>query len=236
MSRERILLVEDDFSLSFIIKRMLESKEYEVVTAESVDKAVHVMESQGFELILLDMMLPDGMGTELCEKIRRKSFCPIIFISCLDDSATKIEALKMGGDDYITKPINFEELITRIQVNIRRARQYNLGRSPSNEEHYPGILIKKDCHELWLTDAGEQPATKVELSPIEYQILNVFVEKPGQLLLYEEIYQKVWGADDLGDIRTVMVHVSNLRKKLGDSGKELIHTVRGAGYIFGIQD
>jgi DNA-binding response OmpR family regulator len=232
MIQGKILLVEDDSNFSFIMKRMIESKEYYVVTADCVEAAVEKMKKESFDLILLDMMLPDGYGTDLCQKIRTASVCPIIFVSCLSDTETKIKALQLGGDDYITKPVDFDELITRIEVNIRRARQYNLGRSLSEEERFAGFLVNKSKHEVWLTNQEEEMTERVDLSPIEYQLLCTMMERPNQLILYQELYQKVWNADDLGDVRTVMVHVSNLRKKLGESGKETIRTVRGAGYIF----
>ena len=233
MSKDRILIVEDDENLAFIMKRIIESNDYNVWVAVSVAEALSVMKEQSFDLILLDMMLPDGQGTEVCKEIRKDSFCPILFVSCLGDSDTKVKALEMGGDDYIQKPVDYNELMARIQTNIRRARQYNLGRSASAEEFYPGMVIKRNKHEVWLTDDEKRPVTKVDLSPIEYQLLVCLSEKPGELFLYHEIYQKVWGDDDLGDVRTVMVHVSNLRKKMGECGKELIRTVRSAGYIFG---
>jgi DNA-binding response OmpR family regulator len=214
------------------MKRMIESKEYYVVTADCVEDAHEKMKKESFDLILLDMMLPDGYGTDLCQKIRTASVCPIIFVSCLSDTETKIKALQLGGDDYITKPVDFDELITRIEVNIRRARQYNLGRSLSEEERFAGFMVNKSKHEVWLTNQEEEMTERVDLSPIEYQLLCTMMERPNQLILYQELYQKVWNADDLGDVRTVMVHVSNLRKKLGESGKETIRTVRGAGYIF----
>jgi DNA-binding response OmpR family regulator len=232
MIQGKILLVEDDSNFSFIMKRMIESKEYYVVTADCVEDAVEKMKKESFDLILLDMMLPDGYGTDLCQKIRTASVCPIIFVSCLSDTETKIKALQLGGDDYITKPVDFDELITRIEVNIRRARQYNLGRSLSEEERFDGFLVNKSKHEVWHTDRAGKMTERVDLSPIEYQLLCTMMERPKQLILYQELYQKVWNANDLGDVRTVMVHVSNLRKKLGESGKEIIRTVRGAGYIF----
>lgn len=228
---ERILLVEDDKNLSFITKRMLESRGYEVTAAMSLQEARETLQKMRFDLILLDMMLPDGEGTQLCGEIRETSVCPIIFVSCLSDNVTKISALQMGGDDYVTKPVNYEELIARVQVNIRRAKLYNL-KTEADELAFPGLLVKKQKHEVWLTDEKEQPAMLVDLSPIEFALLICLIDHEGELVLYQNLYQQVWQSEDIGDVRTVMVHVSNLRKKLGDAGKTLIHTVRSAGYIF----
>ena len=229
---EKILSVEDDEELSKIIKLMLENKGYEVVSAFSIADAVVKMEKQSFDLILLDVMLPDGEGTSLCDEIRKFSFCPIIFVSCLSDSETKIKALELGGDDYVTKPIDFEELFIRIQVNIRRAKQYSIGKSESREERFPGLIIKKNIREVWVSNESDEPVEMLALSPTEYSLLLYFISKPDELLLYEDLYKKIWNAEDFGDFRTVMVHVSNLRKKLKDYNLDYIHTVRGAGYMF----
>ncbi len=223
------MLVEDDEQLTFITKRLLESRGYAVVTASAVSAAKEAMERFAFDLILLDMMLPDGTGTELCEEIRRDSTCPIIFLSCLSDN---ISALKMGGDDYITKPVNFEEMLARIQVNIRRVKEYSVSAQNPQDMSFPGLLLRKKKREAWLLGQDGSLGSLLELSPIEYSLLLCLAERAGELVLYQDLYQQVWQAEDLGDVRTVMVHVSNLRKKMGQSGKELIHTVRSAGYIF----
>lgn len=228
---EYILLVEDDKQLSFITKRILVSKGYGVVTAFSVRQAKAELEKREFDLILLDMMLPDGEGSQLCEEIRQYSVCPIIFISCLSDQDTKITALKMGGDDYITKPVNYEELLARIEVNIRRAKLYSKKNNSSDEIHFPGLCIKRKMREAWATNELGKPVSMLELSPIEYALLICLIEKQDELVLYQDLFKSVWHAEDTSDVRTVMVHVSNLRKKMGECGK-LIHTVRGAGYIF----
>ena len=228
---DRILLVEDDKNLSFITKRLLESRGYEVMNAQTIAQAQELLRQHSYDLILLDLMLPDGDGGQLCEDIRKTSVCPIIFVSCLSDSLTKIAALQMGGDDYITKPVDHEELIARIQVNIRRARQYNLGKSEREEMFFPGLMLKKQKREVWLTNEENEPLELVDLSPIEYALLLCLIENEGELVLYQDIFHQVWHAEDLGDVRTLMVHISNLRKKLGDRGK-LIHTVCSAGYIF----
>lgn len=228
---EKILLVEDDKNLSFITKRMLESRGFSVIAALTLEEAREQLKNIRFDLILLDMMLPDGEGTQLCAEIRETSVCPIIFVSCLSDNLTKISALRMGGDDYVTKPVNYEELITRVQINIRRAKLYNL-KTEADELLFPGLLVKKQLHEVWLTGKDGLPLTLVDLSPIEYALLLCMTDHEGELMLYQTLYHEVWHSEDVGDIRTVMVHVSNLRKKLGDAGKKLIHTVRSAGYIF----
>ena len=228
---EYILLVEDDKQLSFITKRMLASKGYGVATAYSIRQAKEEIKKREFDLILLDMMLPDGEGSQLCEEIRKFSTCPIIFVSCLSDQDTKISALKMGGDDYITKPVNYGELLARVEVNIRRAKQYNEKKNVSDELHFAGFCVKRKTREVWITDKNRELKSKLELSPLEYALLMCLIDNKEELVLYQDLFKHVWQTDDASDVRTVMVHVSNLRKKMGEAGK-LIHTVRSAGYIF----
>lgn len=226
-----ILLVEDDKQLSFIMKRVLANKGYGVITAFSIRQAREELKKREFDLIVLDMMLPDGEGSQLCEEIRKSSVCPIIFVSCLSDHETKISALKLGGDDYITKPVNYGELLARIEVNIRRAKQYSEKKLSSDELYFPGLCIKRKMREAWTTDENGNLISMLELSPIEYALLLCLIEKQDELVLYQDLFKTVWQTEDASDIRTVMVHVSNLRKKMGACGK-LIHTVRSAGYIF----
>jgi len=228
---EYILLVEDDKQLSFITKRMIASKGYGVVTAFSIRQAREELKKREFDLIVLDMMLPDGEGSQLCEEIRKTSVCPIIFVSCLSDHETKISALKLGGDDYITKPVNYGELLARIEVNIRRAKQYNEKKSASEEIHFTGLCVKRKTREAWITDKNRELKERLELSPLEYALLIFLIDNQEELVLYQDLFKHVWQTDDASDVRTVMVHVSNLRKKMGECGK-LIHTVRSAGYIF----
>lgn len=232
---EKILSVEDDLELSIIIKKMIESKGYQVVSAGSIKDALDELSKRSFDLILLDMMLPDGYGIELCDLIRQKSFCPIIFVSCLSDKDTKVKALLTGGDDYITKPIDFDELFTKIYVNIRRANQYNLGKSSSDEENVPGLVVKKNKREVFKCDEYGNEKDQIILSPTEYDLLLYFMENQDELKLYEDLFKAVWNTECTSDVRTVMVHVSNLRKKLKDYNMDYIHTVRGAGYIFSVK-
>lgn len=164
---EHILLVEDDGQLSFVMKRLLESKGYQVTAAASAAAAKEAMGKERFDLILLDMMLPDGEGTGLCAEIRLSSVCPVIFLSCLSDSDSKIAALRAGGDDYITKPVNFEELAMRIQANIRRAKEYNTGAREAEEISFPGLLLRKKKREAWLMEPDGVSGSLLELSPIE---------------------------------------------------------------------
>lgn len=218
----RTLLVEDDEDLSEITKVNLLHAEFEVDAAFTCAQAQAMLEERAYDLILLDVMLPDKSGDELCRAIRCSCDCPIIFMSCLDDSDTIVQALRSGGDDYMIKPVNFEELIARAEAVIRRFRQVK----PSPLRVFRQFTMDTLHHRI---SRGEQ---EVPLSSIEYALLDYMTQRPNILLLYQGLYQNVWDSDCLGDFRTVMVHISNLRKKIDPNRTGIIETVRGAGYIF----
>lgn len=228
---EKILLVDGDLTASFIIKQILKTRGYDVLAVSTLAQAKESLEQMEFDLILLEVCFADGEGITLCREIRKDSFCPIIFISSLAEHQTKITALQAGADDYVVKPANLEELIARVQANIRRFKEYD-PKKKKKELVCKGFLIRKQTREVWKKDANGQLTALVELSPIEYGLLLYLVEYAGELVSYHTLYQQIWQEDDLGDTRTVMVHVSNLRRKLGIVGRESIQNIRGKGYIF----
>lgn len=219
------LLVEDDRDLSLITKVNLTRADYDVDVAYTCAEALEFLEKKEYDLIMLDEVLPDKNGDELCSIIRDSCECPIIFMSCLDDSKTKIKALRSGGDDYMVKPVCFDELLARADAIIRRSKSLNKASAKAIKE-FKQFSVDTVRHKV-LRDGDE-----IELSSIEYDLLVHFMKHPNSLLLYQQIYESVWGSDSLGDIRTVMVHISNLRKKIDPNKSGIIETVRGAGYIF----
>ncbi len=226
----KILIVEDDVELNAITKAYLKHAGFETVRAFSSKDAENVLETTKVDLILLDMMLPDQWGTALCERIRKKSVCPIIFVSCIDDKQTLLDALEVGGDDYLIKPVDYDQMIAKINAILRRIGYYaEKEREKAPIQHYRQFIIDCDRRRV-LRTVGEH--MDVELSPIEYQLLEYMVENQDNLLLYADLYANVWGKDSAGDVRTVMVHISNLRKKIDPEQTGMITTVRGAGYFF----
>ncbi len=224
----RILLVEDDQDLSAITHAILVHAGHQVDDAFTCAEAEALLSANEYDVILLDVMLPDRSGDELCRSIRQECDCPIIFMSCLEDSDTIVGALRSGGDDYMVKPVRYPELLARLDSVIRRTGP----REPSRKKQDPSLLTLKSFsldipHRRILR--GEQSE---DLSTIEFSLLRYMIDHPDTLLLYQDLYQNVWATDSLGDFRTVMVHISNLRKKLDPEHKGIIETVRGAGYIF----
>ena len=219
----QILLVEDDPDLSIITSLHLTNAGHQVSAAYTCAEAEFLLNNRRFDLILLDIMLPDRSGDELCRTIRNQCNCPIIFLSCLDNGETIVQALHSGGDDYMVKPIRYPELLARIEAVIRRS----VGKPQNTSfQRFQSFTMDTLHHQIL---RGEE---EIRLSSIEYSLLQYMAEHPNTLLLYQDLYKNIWGSDCLGDVRTVMVHISNLRKKVDPDHKGIIQTIRGAGYIF----
>lgn len=223
----RVLLVEDDDTIAKIIQYYLsQSGQYEVIHARNAGEAL-AQSRNPVDVVLLDIMLPDVDGVSLCAKLRERIYCPIIFISCIDDEATVVNALEMGGDDYLTKPFNCKILQARIEANLRRVKMDTTQKPPSKQK-YRGFTIDVDGHTI------KKDGQSIALSPIEFDMLMYFVDQPNRVLSLDEIYECVWGKRSYGDLRTVIVHIYNLRKKIEASPTEprYLKSMRGKGYFF----
>lgn len=223
----RVLLVEDDqFILESIRTDLEEYGDCNVFPAMSANEALQIHEE--LEVILLDIMLPDISGIDLCGKLRRRHHCPIIFISCLDDSPTIIEALGSGGDDYVVKPFDNMVLWARILANLRRVK---MERNITAEEEILScgnfVLDRK-------SDVLTRDGHAISLLPIESRLLAFLMQNAGNHYKSRELYQEIWGQDSAGDTRTVLVHIHNLRSKIEDDRENphYICNIRGKGYTF----
>ncbi|WP_066496719.1 response regulator transcription factor [Abyssisolibacter fermentans] len=228
MTNYNILVVDDDEDILEIICIYLRNAGYTVYTASSSTEALEKIKNNTFHLIILDIILPDYEGTKLCENIRQNIYCPIIFISCIDDEEYILKALDIGGDDYIRKPFNSNELLARVKANLRRVNYDQcLNKLQDEKIHINNLTIDINNHIVLKNNK------KIYFSPIEFNILLFMVNHPNKILSYSEIYEHVWENDSIGDTRTVMVHVSKLRKKLEeDTQDKYIETVKKMGYKF----
>ena len=226
----KVLVVEDDEDLSFIYTVRLNDAGYKVDLAVDRLTTEEKILGEKYDIILMDMMLIGTTGLELCPFIRQHTNAPIIFISCVGDNVSKIDAFDAGADDYMVKPIDYGELISRMAANIRRAESNDPVRSSKDIRHFQQFDIDEKTHTVYSKQGGDRK--RVDLSPTEYNLLVLFVNHPDELILYEKMYREIWGCSDEGDVRTVMVHISNLRKKIDIEKRDCIHTVRSAGYIF----
>lgn len=229
MAREKILVIDDEVEISELIRSCLQEEQYLVSVAPNATKGLELLQAETPDLILLDVMLPDLDGVELCLKIRKSSDVPIIFLSCKSQELDKVLALSVGGDDYVTKPFLPNELIARIKAVLRRSRLNTQTEGPATILTYPGISVNLDTREVVANGQA------VALSGKEFEILEVLIKNPKRIYSMEQLFQLVWKMDSMdSDARTIMVYISNLRKKIekNPSNPEFIVNVRGVGYKF----
>ena len=224
---KRILLVEDDKNMARQICYYLDEEDcYQIEVVENAKSALN-LSLEHFDIILLDVMLPDGNGIDLCNELRKHQSCPILFISCLNDSSTIIHALYCGGDDYITKPFDHGILHARIQANLSRVQ---IEQQEKNEKliENAGITLNGKNQTV------EIDGTIIPLLPIEFRILAFLMQNPGECYRSSELYHYLWGTSSYGDNRTVVVHIYNLRKKIEKDPKfpKIIRSIWKKGYCF----
>lgn len=232
MGKEKILIVDDDRDIRKIIKMYIEKEGFQAFTASSGNEAIQYIQKENLDFIILDILMPGLDGYETCQEIRKMTDAPILFLSAKEDDIDKILGLRIGGDDYMTKPFSPGELVARIKAHLRRQRMVLEKSQPVQEEknilQFPGLSINL-----------ESCVVKVKGKPIslpakEFQLLSLLSKNPEKVFSVEQLFKLVWGEDGFGDYRTVMVHISNLRKKIEEdtSKPKYILTVRGIGYKF----
>lgn len=231
MAGETILIVDDDADIREIITMYLENEGYHVISAIDGSQALSYAFSVNPDLIILDMIIPGLDGIEVCQELRKKLTTPIIFLSSKSTPADKSIGLIAGGDDYMSKPFDTMELLARVKAHLRRNRMLESSGSNNgagSQICYPGLTIDLDHYSV--TANGKS----VVLSPKEYQLLVLLAQNPNAVLSNEQLFQSLWGTDSFGDYRTVMVHISNIRKKIEQDPKNplFIQTVKGVGYRF----
>ncbi|MFL9652181.1 response regulator transcription factor [Streptomyces sp. PB17] len=225
--RQRLLLVEDEPTLRELLSASLHLAGFEVVPAETGAQALHAVREERPDLIVLDVMLPDFDGFEVARRLREHpadrhgTHPPILFLTARDAAEDRISGLRAGGDDYVTKPFNLEELVLRIQAVLRR----------TSGRRTDGLLVVDDLE----LDPGSHQVTRsgrqVQLSPTEFSLLRVLMENAGQVLSREQLLDQVWHFDFNGDDSIVASYISYLRRKIDTREPKLIHTVRGTGYV-----
>ena len=224
----KILVAEDDTDIQEVLRLYLVNSGFEVISAYDGSEAYELMLSENPDLALLDIMMPVINGYELTKKIREISNIPIIILSAMNADSDKILGLDIGADDYITKPFNPLEVIARIQSNLRRKYKLDSSAAAENGDMLTVGELKLDTKKFILYKNGDE----IMLTPTEFKILSLFMEKPGMVFTKAQIYQRINGDFYETDDNTMMVHISKLRDKLGDNSKSptYIKTVRGLGY------
>ena len=221
---QKVLVVEDEASIASFVSLYLTNAGYLVSTVGSGQEALTQAESEQPDLIVLDLMLPDVDGIEVCRKIRQRSEVPILMLTARDEDVDKIIGLEVGADDYLTKPFNPRELVARVKSILRRS-------VPERRE----LETKQLKHGDLEIDAGRREVrvagTEIQLAPKEFDLLWELLDHRGLVLTRDQLLERVWGYTFAGDTRTVDVHVRQLRRKLGEASP--IVTVWGVGYKVG---
>jgi two-component system, OmpR family, response regulator RegX3 len=226
-TQRRILLVEDEESLAESIRYTLEQEGFTVTVAVDGRKAIERFRSDHPDLVILDLMLPELSGLDVCRLIRQESNVPIVMVTAKDSEADKVAGLELGADDYVTKPFSIRELVSRVRAHLRRA----LMQEPvATEEMLNAGPIEMDVakHEVRVGEG------LVAFPPKEFELLEAFLRRRGRLLTREFLIEEIWGHDYVGDTKTLDVHVKRIRQKIENDphDPELLLTVRGLGYKF----
>ncbi|TMR08777.1 response regulator transcription factor [Nonomuraea turkmeniaca] len=223
----RVLVVEDEESFSDALSYMLRKEGFEVSVAATGPEALDTFDRNGADLVLLDLMLPGLPGTEVCRSLRQRSRVPVIMLTAKDSEIDKVVGLELGADDYVTKPFSSRELVARIRAVLRR-------QGDVVEELETAVLavgpVRMDVDRHVVAVRGDQ----VQLPLKEFELLEVLLRNAGRVLTRGQLIDRVWGADYVGDTKTLDVHVKRLRAKIESdpSNPRCILTVRGLGYKF----
>lgn len=220
----RILIVEDDPSLVELLRYNLETEGFDVSVARDGDGGMEAINTDDPDLVVLDWMLPNMSGIEICRQMRQRTATrttPVIMLTAKGEESDRVRGLETGADDYIVKPFSPAELTARIKAVLRRAHPEQAGESLNYED----ISMDLETHRVMRDERA------VKLGPTEFRLLRTLLEKPGRVFSREQLLDRVWGRDIYVELRTVDVHIRRLRKALnGPNETDLIRTVRSAGY------
>jgi two-component system alkaline phosphatase synthesis response regulator PhoP len=224
----KILIVDDEKNIVELIKFHLKKENYRVIEAYKGKDALDLYRKEKPDLIILDVMLPDMGGFEVCKTIRKESRVPIIMLTAKGEEIDKILGFELGADDYITKPFSPRELLARIKAVLKRIRTFNID---TNQIKVGPFKINVNKREIYKNDV------LLELKPKEFDLLKLFITNPGRVFTRQYLLEQIWGYDYLGDTRTVDVHIRRLRQKIEENDKNAtyIKTVHGVGYKFVVE-
>ncbi|MDK0953803.1 response regulator transcription factor [Clostridium perfringens] len=227
MTNKKVLIVDDEEHIRELIKFNLKKEGYDIEVAVNGTEALKLIREIKFDLILLDLMLPEIDGLEVCKEIRRNeetSDIPVMMITAKGEEFDKVLGLELGADDYITKPFSIRELMARVKALLRR----------SNVKKEENIIKFGDVVVNFKTREVTKGTQNVELTLKEFELLKLLIKNKGNILTRELLLDKIWGYEYIGETRTVDVHIRHLRKKIesDDKNPQYIQTIRGVGYKF----
>jgi two-component system response regulator RegX3 len=225
----KILIVEDESSFSEAISFLLGKEGFETDVAENGRTALELFKANSYDLVLLDLMIPEVSGIEVCRAIRTTSMVPIIMLTAKDSEVDKVVGLELGADDYVTKPYSSRELVARIKAVLRRGTPESAD-TDSNSAIQAAGNIRMDVERHQVTVNG----TLINLPLKEFELLEFLMRNEGRVLTRGQLIDRVWGGDYYGDTKTLDVHIKRLRSKIEEdsANPQLIQTIRGLGYKF----
>lgn len=225
----RILIVEDEVAIADLEKDYLELSGFEVEIENDGKSGLERALNEDFDLFILDLMLPEVDGFEICRQIREKKNTPILMVSARKDDIDKIRGLGLGADDYVTKPFSPSELVARVKAHLARYERLIGSNVPENDiVEIRGIRIDKTARRVWVNGEEKQFTTK------EFDLLTFLAEHPNHVFTKEELFREIWDMESIGDIATVTVHIKKIREKieLNTTKPQYIETIWGVGYRF----
>jgi two-component system response regulator RegX3 len=224
----KILIIEDEISFSEALSFLLEKEGYSTVVAETGKQGLDAFKSDNFDLVLLDLMIPEVSGIDVCRTIRTISAVPIIMLTAKDSEIDKVVGLELGADDYVTKPYSSRELVARIKAVLRRGSLEGDPTESTSVHSIAGIKMDIERHQVTVNDAA------INLPLKEFELLEFLMRNAGRVLTRGQLIDRVWGGDYYGDTKTLDVHIKRLRSKIevDPANPLLIQTIRGLGYKF----
>lgn len=225
----RILIIEDELAIAELEKDYLELSQFEVVIETRGDSGLELAMKEKFDLIILDLMLPNVDGFEICRQIREEQNTPIIMVSAKKDDIDKIRGLGLGADDYMTKPFSPSELVARVKAHLARyERLIGSGIKENEIIEIRGIKIDKTARRVYINGEEKTFTTK------EFDLLTFLAQNPNHVFTKEELFKEIWDMESIGDIATVTVHIKKIREKVevNTSKPQYIETIWGVGYRF----
>lgn len=227
VDQPKILVVEDEPSQREVLAYNLKAEGFLVISADNGEDALLLVEEEKPDVILLDWMMPNLSGIEVCRRLKscnETRAIPIVMVSARSEEMDKVRGLEIGADDYLVKPYSVIELIARLRTQLRRTRAATIGETL----HFQDIILDPETHKVFRDEA------QLKLGPTEFRLLRTMMEKPGRVWSRDQLLDRVWGRDIYVDTRTVDVHIGRLRKALlKHGGTDPLRTVRGAGYALG---
>ncbi|PSL50445.1 two-component system response regulator ResD [Salsuginibacillus halophilus] len=227
-----ILVVDDEERIRRLLRMYLEREGYLVDEVENGEQALEKALEFDYDLILLDLMMPDKDGVEVCEELRETKATPVIMLTAKGEEANRVQGFEAGTDDYIVKPFSPREVILRVKALLRRASETKFLQTETNAKDvlvFPHLTIDNDAHRVLVEDE------EIGLTPKEYELLHYLAQAPDKVFSREQLLKDVWNYDFFGDLRTVDTHIKRLREKLNQVSEEagqMISTVWGVGYKF----